>query len=329
MLPFNQSTQTKSPRVSVIIPAYNTAQYIGETLESVFAQRFRDYEVIVINDGSPDTAELERVLEPYRHALTYLVKENGGLASARNAGIQVARGEFIALLDSDDAWEPDYLAAQVGPLVADPTITVSYSNAIIFGNALEAGQDCMSVLPSAGEVTFQRLVDQECNVLVSALIRRTAFARVGLFDEELRTNEDYDLWLRIAHDGGRFVYYQRPFWRYRRRAGQLSGDPLVMWRGYLRVLEKTKLTLNLTPAERAAVERRCAHSRAMLKLFEGKQAFFAGDFVAALNDLTEANSVLNSRKLALAVQALRLAPHLLLRAYQARDRFVFKTNTRF
>src|SRR5580704_11335265 len=102
-----------SPAVSVIVPAYNTAEFIAETLDSVFQQTFTNSEVIVVNDGSPDTEKLEAVLEPFRHRIVYLKQENRGLSGARNTAIRKARGEFLAFLDSDDMWLPKYLETQV------------------------------------------------------------------------------------------------------------------------------------------------------------------------------------------------------------------------
>src|SRR5437763_483641 len=89
-----------SPQVSIIIPAYNVAPYIAETLDSVFAQTYMNYEVIVVNDGSPDTEDFERALEPYLDRITYLKQENAGVSVARNAGLLAARGEFVAFLDA-------------------------------------------------------------------------------------------------------------------------------------------------------------------------------------------------------------------------------------
>ena len=98
--------------VSVIIPAYRVAAYIADALDSVLAQVSKRLEVmaveiIVVNDGSPDTDKLETVLEPYRDRIVYLKQENGGVSSARNAGIGAARGEWLAFLDGDDMWLPD------------------------------------------------------------------------------------------------------------------------------------------------------------------------------------------------------------------------------
>src|SRR5581483_4665750 len=102
-----------SPRVSVIIPAYNAAAFIAETLDSVYAQTFADFEVIVVNDGSPDTEDLERELAPYREKLSYIKQENQGAAAARNTGIKAARGEFVAFLDADDTWLLAFLEKQL------------------------------------------------------------------------------------------------------------------------------------------------------------------------------------------------------------------------
>ena len=113
-------------RVSVIIPCYNTAGYVVETLESVFSQTYKDYEVVVVNDGSPDTPSLELALAPWRDKITYIKTENHGLAGARNNGIRASSGELVALLDSDDVWEPNYLEVQVSKLDENPSADIVY-----------------------------------------------------------------------------------------------------------------------------------------------------------------------------------------------------------
>ena len=107
---------SERPAASVIIPAYQAAPYIAQALDSVFAQSFRDFEVIVVNDGSPDTPDFERALQPYLANITYIKQANHGPSHARNTGIGKARAPLIALLDSDDFWAPDYLATHVGIL---------------------------------------------------------------------------------------------------------------------------------------------------------------------------------------------------------------------
>lgn len=311
-----------APRVSVIIPAYNTAQYIGDTLASVFAQTFRAFEVLVINDGSTDTPALEAVLAPYAAQLRYVRQANGGASRARNTGLRLARGEYVALLDSDDQWLPEFLAVQVARLDADPQLAVSYANAWLFGETPHAGRDYMSLLPSTGPVTLRALVEQRCNVL-GVVARRAALEAVGPFDESLSTAEDFDLWLRLLAQGWRIVYDQQPRWRYRKRAGSLTDAPLVGWRNYLQVLEKVRRTLPLAPDDRAVIERRCAYINGMLHLYAGKQALQAGEPATALDLFTRANTTLQRRKLQWAIRLLQLAPHWLMRAYGWRERYVY------
>src|ERR1044071_9350958 len=98
----NEYQTTKAPIVSIIMPAYRVAEYIGAALDSILAQTFKDYEIIIVNDGSPDTDKFELALEPYRKSVIYIKQENGGPSAARNVAIQRARGEFLAFLDADD-----------------------------------------------------------------------------------------------------------------------------------------------------------------------------------------------------------------------------------
>lgn len=318
----------RHPLVSVIIPAYNVAPYIGEALDSVFAQTFTDYEIIVVNDGSPDIDDLDRVVAPYLNRITYLKQENRGLAGARNRAIRAAQGSLIALLDADDAWLPNYLEVQVRLLQDDQSIDVLYSNAVIFGNALEQNKRFMDLCPSEGEVTFERLMSQECNVMVSAIMRREAIERAGLFDESLRSVEDFDLWVRIVKQGGRIAYHRQVLVRYRRRPGSLSSDPIWMCKHILRVLDKTR-AMNLSASERAALERAHLRFHATLRLHEGKRAFFEGNTNGAIEGLTEAHRFFRDRKTALTLKLLRFAPRLLLRAYDLRDRVAFGISTKY
>src|SRR5437660_1074209 len=110
----NREHGQKLPQVSVIIPAYNTAHYIGGALASVFAQRFSNFEVIVVNDGSTDCERLELAIGSYLSRITYLKQENRGPGAARNLGIRHSHGEYLAFLDSDDSWLPEYLNEQIG-----------------------------------------------------------------------------------------------------------------------------------------------------------------------------------------------------------------------
>ena len=116
-MPIAESTASSkvgspTPTVSVIIPTYKTAQFIAACLDSVFAQTYKDFEAVVVNDGSPDTPELEKVLAPYMDRIVYIKQENKRTAGARNNAIRHARGEYVAFLDSDDVWMPEHLASR-------------------------------------------------------------------------------------------------------------------------------------------------------------------------------------------------------------------------
>lgn len=321
--------QTASPLVSVIVPAYNVAEFIGEALDSVLAQTFTDYEIIVINDGSPDTEALELALAPYASRIVYLKQENKGVSAARNTGITAARGSLLAFLDGDDTWLPNYLEIQVARIQEDPSIDVLYPNVLMFGGSSEAGEEFMTICPSSGDVTFERLVSQECNVSNCSIARRDTIVRAGLFDEELRSVEDFDLWLRVIKQGGRIVYHREVLARYRRRVGSLTADPIWLSENVLRVLEKVQRTMELTPSERATVDLHQKRFHAMLHLQQGKRAFFSGDTAGAIHGLTEANRFLRKRKTAITVMMLRIAPRLLLRAYDLRDRLYFRMITKY
>jgi Glycosyl transferase family 2 len=316
-----------SPTVSVIVPAYNTAPYIADTIASILTQTYTDYEIVVVNDGSPDTPALEAALAPFRGRIRYIVQQNRGLSGARNTGIGAARGELVALLDSDDVWEPDYLACQVETLTRRG-LDVVYPNAVNFGDPRRAGRRFMDVHPSSGPVTLESLVTQQCNVMVSVLARRDVLAAAGLFDESLRSSEDFDMWLRVVARGGRIGYDTRPLVRSRLRPESLSANEISMCQHIVRVLDKTARTLALTPAQAELVAERRAHFAALLRFHEGKRAFFSGDRKQALAALTEANVQLRRFKIAIAIVLLRVMPNLLLRAYDARDRLVFRTSTR-
>ena len=321
--------EERTPLVSIIMPAYRVSQYIGEALESIRAQTFEDYEIIVVNDGSPDTEELERVLAPYMDRIVYIEQENRGCSAARNTAIRAARGRYLALLDPDDIWERNYLEVQIGILERDPSIDLLYPNAIIFGDLPDSGRLFMDLSRSEGEVTFESLISQRCNVMISVTARRETIVRAGMFDESLRSAEDFDMWLRVIHAGGRISYHREPLVRYRRRRGSLSSDPGWMCRNVLRVFQKVEETFDLSPLERDALARQSVRFQALRDLYEGKRAFFQGEAKAAIENLTRANEFFNSGKLRLTCLLLRTSPQLLLRAYHIRDRFIIGADTKY
>ncbi|HEX8135958.1 MAG TPA: glycosyltransferase family 2 protein [Pyrinomonadaceae bacterium] len=307
------------PAVSIIIPAYNVAAYIGETLASVMAQTFTDYETIIINDGSPDTPELERVLEPYSDRIVYLKQENRGAASARNSGLRRARGRYVAFLDADDWWTPEYLGEQVAFIESGEGYDLVYCDALITGDSPLRGRTYMDVSPSRGAVTFESLLTQQCNVITSGVLARTGvILDTGMFDEELRRAHDYDLWLRLARKGARLGYQRKVLARYRIRAGNLSGDTIQQTERDLIVYEKTMKRDGLTAKERRVLEKVIARHRSHLNLERAKMQLAQGDFAAACEEFEHANRFQRRLKLRLILFWLRLAPRSLQRVYKLR-----------
>jgi GT2 family glycosyltransferase len=312
------------PSVSVVIPAYRAAPYIAEALGSVLSQTFTDYEIVVVNDGSPDTSELEQALEPYRSRIVYLVQENLGPSAARNRGIRAARADWVAFLDADDAWEADFLDSQMAVLRQDPSIDLLYADTRFVGNSIVAGRSAMEFCPSTGEVTFQKLVQCECTVFLhTTVVRREVLLRAGLFDTALRHSEDLHLWLRIAKQGGRIAYQRRVLARYRRHGDSLSADGIAMREGYLRVLEEIRNTLGLTAEEMAVVDQQIVSQRADWQLQRARREFRAGRFSEARGLLQQANSHFRRLTLRMAILLLSLPPGLLRRLYIFRQRRPF------
>lgn len=313
------------PLVSVLMPAYKVTAYIAEALDSVFAQTFQDFEVVVVNDGCPDTPALERALEPYRSRIIYVRQQNQGLGAARNTAFRSGtETKYVALLDSDDKWATDYLQVQIEMLERDPPADVVYSDGFIFGDGPGSGRRFMEVFPSRGEVTVEALLNETCLVMVSVLARREMFERVGLFDTVPANggSADIDMWLRILKAGGRIKYHTQPLVYYRRHAASLSASSLGMCRSFLGVMNKLSQRSDLTPSERQCLERRISDVRAQMFWEEGKAALGRGDAQEAIEKLAQANGTLQNPRLGLLLAALRACPQPTIQAYRLRKRFL-------
>lgn len=184
----------KVPAVSIIIPTYNRVGMLAAALDSVSAQTFRDFEIVIVDDGSTDgTAEyVASRPEPIR----YLWQPNQGAAEARNHGLRVIHSEFVAFLDSDDLWRPEFLARSVGLLRTDPSLALIYAR---FTSMSAEGRilNGHNKKPFAGDVTLQLFASTFIHT--SAVVARSHVIRdAGGFDGRLSHNEDYDLWLRLS-----------------------------------------------------------------------------------------------------------------------------------
>jgi len=222
------------PTVSVIISTYKRANLVSQAIESVLAQTYTDYEIIVVNDGSPDNTK--EVLDQFEDQITAIHQENKGVAAARNAGIKAAKGKYIAFLDDDDLWLPNKLEKQVACLESNANIGLVYSDMFCFN---EKG-----VFPDTWAKTNPTPPVQQCWILFvrnfiptpSVVVRRECLDKVGLFDETLATCEDYDLWLRLIEKWS--VYFlNEPLVRYRRSENSLQSNEERQLVNWLRVKE--------------------------------------------------------------------------------------------
>jgi glycosyltransferase involved in cell wall biosynthesis len=299
----------RTPEVSIIIPAYNTAPLISQCLDSVSAQTFSDFETIVVNDGSPDTPELERVLEPFMDRIVYIKQQNKRASGARNAAIRQARGTFLAFLDSDDAWLPQHLAAQMRLFHHDPELDLVYADTLVVGDPKQTWR-FMERCPSRGEATFRSLVVERCQIPVSTVVaRRNAIVRSGLFDESLSCFDDYDMWLRTAFHGGKIAYTREVQARSSgKRPGSLGESIYRIVEAYWLILEKTSRTLPVSPDERDLITKRLAESKALFQMEEAKRQMRNRQFGKAKELFCEANRHFRRPAVNLAVLGLELAP---------------------
>jgi glycosyltransferase involved in cell wall biosynthesis len=190
---------TTTPRVSVVIPTYNYGHLLEQSLESVFAQTYKDYEVILVDDGSTD--DTPGIAARYEGRIRYFRKENGGPSSARNEGIRQARGPLIAFLDSDDLWLPHKLAVQTAFADAHPEYGLVYCDLqhvehdrVIHHSYLHGrGYTC-----TGSGWKYVDLLREGFVFTPTVLVRKECFSAAGMHDEGLRTCQDLDMWLRIA-----------------------------------------------------------------------------------------------------------------------------------
>ncbi len=307
------------PEISVIVPAFKVTAYITAALDSLRTQTFRNFETIVINDACPDTEQLEKVLEPYRGEIVYLKSDQWTtLSGSRNTGIMAARSPLIALLDGDDEWTPDYLAVQKAFLDSHPDVDLVYPNATFFGIPSWEGKTFMETSPSNGDPTLEKVIQRECCVFVGVTAKREAMIRAGLFDVDLRGAEDIDMWMRMLKTGSKFAYHQQPLVRYRQRQSSLSDDKVELIRSALVVYEKFAASPSLTPEERSWCAQAIDKHNALMKMFVGRKALYAGNTAQAITLLSSANEVLHNNRLRAMIWALKRVPRLVYRYVHTR-----------
>ncbi len=305
-----------SPKVSVIIPAYNIAPFVVETLDSVFAQSYPDFEVIIINDGSQDTEKLEAELAPYFEKIIYARQQNLGASKARNTAICLARGELIAFLDGDDIWFPEYLATQIEFLEKND-LEMVYCNAALFGEPLYEGRTFMQDSPSKGQVSPVTLINGDCNVITSGtVLKKDLLQKFEMFDTELKRMQDFDLWFRLSKNGVRIDYQTKILIKYRVRPNSLSGSNVDRSERNISALHVINDKYNLDEREKAVWEKQLKLCEAELELERGKLCLVQGNFSNARTHFTKANEFFRKPKLSLINWLMRFSPKLTLQLFK-------------
>lgn len=189
---------TDQPLVSIIIPVYNGANYLGEAIDSALAQTYKNIEVLVVNDGSADDGATEEIAQFYGTRIRYFGKKNGGVASALNVGIREMKGEYFAWLSHDDVYLPVKIERQVQQLQQFGRDVILYGDY----NFIDEASKHLSIkrisAPHPSEFHLSLLYSHPVHGC-TLLIPRQFLLESGMFDETLRTIQDYDLWFRMAY----------------------------------------------------------------------------------------------------------------------------------
>lgn len=247
--------------VSVVIPCFNGAEYIGEAIESVLAQTYPAIELIIIDDGSTDATPA--VLSRYTDRAVIVRQPNRGLSATRNAAIRLARGEYLAFLDHDDRFLPDKIAAQADLLDARPDVSIVYTGWRLIdstGAPLLEG-----TWPKHEGDVLPELVLRSFAFPAAIMVRRSVVVDAGGFDEVRTGAEDWDLWLRTSLAGARWAHVDKALLEYRIHVGQMtSTDPDRRAANRMAVLDRTFADPRLPQAVRRL--RSIAYHREYLRL---------------------------------------------------------------
>ena len=239
-----------NPRMSVVMPIYNVEAFVGQAIQSVLDQSFKDFELICVDDGGIDRS-MEIVRSFVDPRIRIISQKNRGLAGARNTGISQARGDYIALLDSDDIWNCDKLMLHYVHLHSNPDIGVSYAGSrLIDGDGNVLG---VAMRPKLGRVSSRDIIcrnpigNGSAPVLRRAVLDRARFPhpkyadRVCWFDEDFRQSEDIEMWIRLAvKHGAVFAGIEGLLTDYRILPGALSANVVKQYLSWTKMLRKLK-----------------------------------------------------------------------------------------
>ncbi len=195
------------PLVSVVIPVFNSEEFLRQAVDSVLAQRYRPLQVIAVDDGSTDKSLA--ILQSYGEQIEVFRQPNAGSAVARNKGIEESNGEFIAFLDADDVWHPDKTSIQIAHLTEHPDAGVVYANLLKTADAggqeidrflLQPIDEAIEIDPTGSGWLYTDLIRESGPHTSSVIIRRSLIEKIGMFDRQFRKGQDYDYWIRASRE---------------------------------------------------------------------------------------------------------------------------------
>jgi hypothetical protein len=304
----------RPPTFSVVIAAHDAALTICEAVESALTQTLPPLEVIVVDDGSTD--DTVGALEPYIESILYVRQQRGGAASARNAALDRARGEFVAVLDADDAYLSGRLEALAELAVARPDLDILCTDAFLEVEGQPAGtfsEGC----PFA--VVDQRKAILERCFCVAPAYRRTKLMQAGGFDESLRTGSDWECVIRLVYSGATAGAVGEPLYRYRLHDRSLTADRVRTLRDRVALLERVGQVTRLENRERVALASSLSAQRAYLGLTEAEAALRARSRDARKRSLAVARMRGIGLRSRAAVLAAAIAPGAAARALEWRE----------
>jgi teichuronic acid biosynthesis glycosyltransferase TuaG len=311
------TTLAAAPTISIITPAFNASEFLGETIASALAQTWRDFELLVIDDGSTDdTMSIARTWEREDARVRVLTRARGGPAAARNTGIAHARGDFLALLDSDDVWLPSFLDAQMSVFRDWQRCDVVTGNAYNRGGPRDGKP--LKAVGLRRELSLRQILESESSVCIMSVFRRTVAERIGGFNESLPVNEDYDFWVRAAHAGFVFVHNPIPLGYYRRRSDSLSSNELQMLTGAVQVFKSARTLCAGRADEVAAIDQQLQRLEQARLFASGKANLVRRDFTAAADDFSSLVNVRRDFMSTAIAQMSKYVPAALLWIYRVK-----------
>jgi glycosyltransferase involved in cell wall biosynthesis len=260
------------PTFSIVITAYQAAGTVATAVESALTQTHPALEVVVVDDGSTD--DLDGALRPYAERIRVVRRENGGGAAARNTGAQAARGDFMAVLDADDAYHPRRLEAIAGLAQERPGLDLVTTDARLLRDGKEVGTFA-DATPFA-DADQRAAIFDTCFVGGWPAVRLSRLESIGGFDESFRIAYDWDCWLRAILDGAEAGFVDQPLYDYVLHAGSLSANRVASLWERARLLEKAADDPNLRAEERPALDRAIRNNRSRAATEQARASLYTG-----------------------------------------------------